>query len=126
LGSYLNDFEVKGVTLAVIGNSNYTDLEQFRSITSYHGVLLTDPDRNSFRALKFKDTVLNLVGIKSFTAGFAALRGGHKPGAMKGSPVQLGGAVIINPDNTISYYFQSGSAGDDPSISEMLRVVGDI
>ena len=126
MASYLKDFEVKGVTLAVIGHSAYTDLAPFRSVTGYDGVLLTDPDRNSFRTLKYKDTVLDLVGIKSFTAGFAALRAGQKPGAMKGSAVQLGGAVIINPDNSISYYFQSRSAGDDPSVSDMLQVVGDI
>ncbi len=58
--------------------------------------------------------------MKSFTAGFSALMGGHTPGAMKGSPLQLGGAVMITPDNRVTYYFQSKSAGDHPAITELL------
>ena len=80
----------------------------------------------SFQTLNFKDNVTDLIGLKSFTAGFSALMGGHKPGAMKGSPLQLGGAVIITPDNRIAYYFQSKFAGNHPPIAELLDAVSEL
>lgn len=116
-------FENKGITLAVIGCGQASDLKNFAEATKYEGILLTDPDRKSFQSLHFKDKVTDLIGLKSFTAGFTALLGGHKPGALKGSPLQLGGAVIITPDNRIAYYFQSKFAGDHPAITELLDAV---
>lgn len=121
----LNKFENKGITLAVIGCGQATDLKPFAEATKYEGILLTDPDRKSYRLLNFKDNVTDLIGLKSFTAGFSALMGGHKPGAMKGSPMQLGGAVIITPDNRVTYSFQSKSIGDHPAITELLDAVSE-
>lgn len=121
----MNKIENKGITLAVIGCGQASDLKPFAEATKYEGVLLTDPDRKSFQALNFKDNVTDLIGLKSFTAGFSALMGGHKPGAMKGSPLQLGGAVIITPDNRVRYYYQSKFAGDHPAIADLLDAVSE-
>lgn len=122
----MNKFEKKGVTLAVIGCGQAPDLKPFAEATKYEGILLTDPGRKSFQTLKFKDNVIDLIGLKSFTAGFTALMGGHKPGALKGSPLQLGGAAIVTPDNRVTYYFQSKFAGDHPSIAELLDAVSEL
>ena len=118
-------FENKGVTLVVIGNGQSVDLEPFQKATGYHGVLLTDPERRAYQLLNFNDSITDLIGLKSFAAGFSALRSGHKPGAMKGSPMQLGGAVIITPDKKVVYYYQSGFAGDHPLVEDLLAAVSE-
>ena len=109
----------------VVGNGQAQDLMPFKEATGYDGLLLTDPERKVYRHLKFKDSVTNLIGLKSFSAGFSALKSGHIPGAMKGSAVQLGGAVAITPDNRVVFYFQSGFAGDHPSVPELLKAVSE-
>ncbi len=116
----MNKIDNKGITLAVIGCGQASDLKPFAEATQYEGILLTDPNRKSFQSLNFRDNVTELIGLKSFAAGFSDLMGGHKPGAMKGSPLQLGGAVIITPDNRVTYYFQSKFTGDHPTIAELL------
>ena len=118
-------FENRGITLIIIGSGESQDIQPFKKTTGYQGIVLTDPERNSFRILKFKDTVGNLLGLKSFTAGFTALKSGQLPGAMKGSALQLGGAALITPDQTVPYYFQSKFAGDHPEISELLEAVAE-
>ena len=118
-------FENKGVSLVVIGHGQSIDLKPFQEATGYQGILLTDPERRAYQLLNFNDSITDLIGLKSFAAGFSALRSGHIPGAMKGNPMQLGGAVIITPDKRVMYYYQSGFAGDHPSIDDLLDAVNE-
>jgi hypothetical protein len=48
--------------------------------------------------------------LKILTRGFSALCASYKPGTIKGSALQLGGAVIVNPDETVAYYYASAEA----------------
>jgi hypothetical protein len=93
-------------------------------VTGYQGTLLTDPTRESYNLLQFKSGLANLIGVKSFTQSFLALKAGLMPGALQGSAMQLGGAVIIEPDNNIKYFFQSSEAGDHPSVENLLEALG--
>ncbi len=93
-------------------------------MTGYQGILLTDPSLETFNFLKFKSGLADVVGMKSFTQGFSALRAGFLPGSLQGHALQLGGAVVVVPEGEITYLFKSSAAGDHPSVEALLEAVG--
>lgn len=119
-----NDFSQRGAQLVVIGNGGVGDLEKFRKVTGYRGILLTDPSLDSYKLLEFKSALTDIIGIKSFTKSFSALRAGFMPGSLQGHALQLGGAVVIAPEGSIRYFFKSSAAGDHPSVEDLLAAVG--
>ena len=124
LAGYQNDFAQNGAQLAIIGNGRVKDLKKFRQQTGYQGILLTDPSRESYNFLKFKSGLTDIIGVKSFTQSFSALRAGFMPGALQGHALQLGGAIVVAPDGNIRYFFKSSAAGDHPPVEALLAAVG--
>ncbi len=70
----------------------------------------------------YKDT--DVIGMKSFTQGFSALRAGFMPGSLQGHALQLGGAVVVVPEGKITYVFKSSAAGDHPPVEALLAAAG--
>ena len=89
-------------------------------MTGYPGILLTDPSLKTYKFLEFKSGLTDVIGMKSFTQGFSALRAGFMPGSLQGHALQLGGAVVIMPEGKITYLFRSSAAGDHPPVSALL------
>lgn len=98
-------------------------MPELRKVTGYRGELLTDQSRESFKLLGFKSGVTSLMGLKSIVGAFSAVKAGFMPGSIQGSALQLGGAVIIQPDGTVSYRYASTEAGDHPAIADMLATL---
>ena len=86
--------------------------------------MLTDPSLKTYKFLKFKSGLADVIGIKSFTQSFSALRAGFMPGTLQGHALQLGGAVVIVPKGKITYLFKSSAAGDHPSVEVLLTAAG--
>ena len=94
-------------------------------MTGYPGILLTDPSLETYKFLKFKSGLADVIGMKSFTQGFSALRAGFMPGSLQGHALQLGGAVVVVPEGKkITYVFKSSAAGDHPPIEALLAAAG--
>lgn len=93
-------------------------------MTKYPGILLTDPSLETYKFLKFKSGIADVIGIKSFTQGFSALKAGFMPGSLQGHALQLGGAVVIVPEGKIVYHFKSSAAGDHPPVEALLEAAG--
>jgi peroxiredoxin len=110
--------------LVIIGSGDVAHLKELREVSGYRGDLLTDPSRESFRLLGFTSGVGGLMGLKAISRGFSALRAGFTPGAIQGSALQLGGAIIVNQDGTIRYFYRSKEAGDHPAVDDMLAALG--
>jgi hypothetical protein len=89
-------------------------------VTEYRGELLSDPSLKSYNILGFTSGIGKVMGLKALSRGITAMRAGYRPGTIQGSTLQVGGAVIINPDATVSYFFASTEAGDHPPISDLL------
>ncbi len=119
-----NDFSQRGAQLIVVGNGKVKDLKKFRDVTGYRGILLTDPTRDAYKILKFKSGISDIIGVKSFTQSFSALRSGFIPGSLQGHALQLGGAVVVVPEGNITYLFRSSAAGDHPPLETLLAAVG--
>jgi hypothetical protein len=120
LTEYLDDFSQREAQLVVVGNGGSYDLKKFRNVTGYPGLLLTDSSLETYKLLKFKNDIIDVIGIKSFTQGFAALRAGFMPGSLQGHALQLGGAVVVVPEGKITYLFKSSAAGDHPPVEDLL------
>jgi len=108
----------------VIGNGPVMEMKKFRQVTGYRGILLTDPSLESYNFLEFKSGITDVIGLKSFTKSFSALKAGIMPGALQGHALQLGGAVVILPDGRITYFFKSTAAGDHPTVEDLLAATG--
>jgi len=120
LAQHHNSFSDKHAKLVIIGSGEASHLQELRQITGYRGELLTDPSRESYKILGFTSGISKVMSFKVLSRGFSALGAGYKPGTIKGSVLQLGGAIIVNPDTTIAYYFSSAEAGDHPPITDLL------
>lgn len=116
----MDDFSQHGAQLAVIGNGGSYDLIKFRKVTGYLRILLTDPSLETYKILKFKNGLADVVGIKSFIQGFSDLRSGFMPGSLQGHALQLGGAVVVVPKGKFTYLFKSSAAGDHPPVEDLL------
>ena len=107
----------------MIGSGESRHFDEFRGATGYKGTLLSDSSRQAFTLLGFSKGITGLLSIKSIPRVFTALKGGHKQGSIQGNTLQLGGAVIVDPSNTIRYYFASKKAGDHPAVNDLLDAV---
>lgn len=120
LAGYLDDFSQQKAQLVVVGNGGSYDLLKFRDVTGFPGILLTDPSLETYKFLKFKSGLADVIGIKSFTQGFSALKAGFIPGSLQGHALQLGGAVVVAPGGKITYLYKSSATGDHPPVDALL------
>jgi len=89
-------------------------------VTGFPGTLLTDSSLETYKFLKFKSGLADVIGIKSFTQGFSALKAGFMPGSLQGHALQLGGAVVVTAQGKITYLYKSSAAGDHPPVEALL------
>ena len=123
MATQLNLFRERNCTVSVISSGDSSYIEEFKGITDFQGNIFTDPSRQSFNLLGLTSGIGGLLGMKSITKGFTALREGVKPGLLQGSALQLGGALIVTREEEICYYYKSVEAGDYPPIDEMLAAI---
>ncbi len=119
-----DEFVRKDAELVVIGCGKPSHIKEFKEVTGYSGKILTDPSREAFKILGLTSSLGGLLGSKMFARAISALKQGIKPGSVQGNALQLGGAIIINTDESIEYTYRSSEAADDPPVSEMLAAVG--
>ncbi len=67
--------------------------------------------------------LVGLMGRKSISRAFTALRRGILPGSIQGSALQLGGALVVSPQQSVLYSYRSSEAGDDPPVDEVLQAI---
>lgn len=123
MSEYENQFSAKRSRLAVIGPGEAVHLAGFRKATGYRSDLFADPSREAFRVLGFSSGITKLIGIKPVLSVFSAIKSGIRPGSLQGNALQLGGAVVIAPDNELRYLFREKQAGDHPPVAELLEAV---
>lgn len=118
-----DEFINKGVELVVLGCGKPSHIKDFKEVTGYTGRILTDPSREAFKILGLTSSLGGLIGSKMFSRAISALKQGVKPGSVQGNALQLGGAIIINTDESVEYVYRSSEAADDPPVGEMLAAL---
>ena len=117
----MEDFEKRNAQLAIIGNGKPEHIGPFRKITGYRGILLTDPELKTYKALNFKKSMGSLIGIKSATALMKSVGSGYTSSSVQGNAFQQGGALVVGPGDTVHYVYRSKEAGDEPPVEKMLK-----
>lgn len=119
----ISEFASDDLRLAVIGSDEQQYFKEFRRVTGYSGLLLSDPSRRAYSNIGFSSGITGLLSLHGFSKTLLALKEGIKPGALHGSALQLGGVVIIEPSNHVRYFFASKKAGDHPAITDIFAAI---
>lgn len=116
-------FEAAGVRLAVIGQGTPAHATHFRDSHKLDIPLYVDERRDSYRAAGAKvATFGELLGPRVLAKGaLAARRDGVVQGRTVGHPAQLGGVLVVRPDNSIAYVHLADDASDNPPNDEVLE-----
>lgn len=124
LATQAKRFKDKNARLIVIGSGDARHFNEFRKVTGYKDLLFSDPSLTVFSMLKFSSSITGFMSINSVFKAVLALKNGHRQGAIQGSTMQLGGAVVIDASGVVRYFFAGKKAGDHPHIDDLIRAVG--
>jgi len=105
----------------IIGSGQPKHLQDVRQATHFTGKIFTDPSLKSFNALGFSREISGILSASALVSAFRAFKNGHRPSAMKGDALQLGGAVVVGPGPTLYYYFRADKAGEHPAVQDILE-----
>ena len=116
-------FEQAGVRLVLIGQATPRQATHFRKKVDIDLPVLADEQRATYKAAGWrKANMAQLVGPKSTASGVKhAARSGVMQGKIVGDAAQLGGAMIVQPDGSVSWSRTQEHAGDTVEVDELLE-----
>jgi len=119
------EFEDAGATLTLIGQLTPRHAANFRRRQHITLPVLADESRGSYKAAGAKVGSMNdLLGPKVLAKGAAtSLRTRKLQGRTIGHPAQLGGAMVIAPDDEIVLQHMAKDASDTASPKEILAAI---
>ena len=119
------EFEAAGVPLVLIGQATPRHAAQFRRRLGIDLPVLADQDRASYKAVGAKmGGVSDLLGPKAVGLGLVrTMRSGGRTrqGRTIGHPAQLGGSIVVTPDDEVAFSRMSEDASDNVSPQELLE-----
>lgn len=117
-------YEKSGAEIVFVGNGSPSFIKIFKEDLGVSGAkIFTDPSLKSFDACGFKRGMVSALGPKSVLNVSKLLLQGHRQGPMSaetGDLWQLGGVVVVKPNNKVAYHFISQATGDFPSLEDVL------
>jgi peroxiredoxin len=115
-------FAAAGVELAVIGQGTPAQARHFLESQHVDLPMYVDSSREAYRAAGTKvGTLSELVGPRSVLRGIrSSVTDGVRQGRTVGHPAQLGGVLVVRPDDSIAYAHLSQDASDNPPNDEVL------
>jgi peroxiredoxin len=115
-------FAAAGVELAVIGQGTPAQGRAFLDSQKVDLPLYVDRERASYRAAGTKVATLGeLLGPRSVARGVQrSVADRVHQGRTVGHAAQLGGVIVVRPDDSIAYAHLSEDASDNPPNDEVL------
>ncbi|XP_026855528.2 peroxiredoxin-like 2C isoform X2 [Electrophorus electricus] len=123
-----------GVRLIVIGQSSYSHIEPFCTLTNYQHEIYVDPERQIYKKLgmtrgeTFMETASRSPHVKSTVLGGSVRsmwRAMTSPAFdFQGDPLQQGGAFIIGPGPNVHFAHFDMNRFDHAPISWLLQLAG--
>lgn len=118
------EIQAKNADFFAIGNGTIDHLRWFVEDQRADFPVFTDPKLAAYRAAGFKRGMLEVAGPRALANVAAALSRGYKNrGPMKGDSLQMGGALVIQPDGTVRFRHQDQRWGDHVSVDAILNVL---
>jgi len=118
------ELDAKGVRLVVIG---LADLERARAFRDEHQIdfpVLVDAERRAYRAAGFTEAnLLHIFRRDNFKWRSRAKSGGHCQTKLGANPMQLGGTLVIAPDERVLLEYPSKTFGDTASNELILSAL---
>jgi peroxiredoxin len=114
-------YEKNNSKLVFIGNGAPQYIEGFkRELGLEEAQIFTDPTLLSFRFSGLKRSILGLVSVATAKNALKLYKEGHRQKQLgaQGDHLQLGGILVITPENKVTYHFVSESLGDTPDSNE--------
>jgi len=111
-------YEKSQTKVVFIGNGPPGFIRQFKEDLGLEGATIyTDPSLESFRHCGLKRGFFELVSYRSVANAVTLYNQGYRQLSTKhqGDPWQLGGIVVVTPDNRVAYHFVSEALGDFPA-----------
>ena len=115
---YVDRIRQKGAELVVVGNGSVADAREFKEMQHVTFPLLTDPERQSYRAAGLKRGVA--PSPRMAWNAVKALAGGHMQWNVKGDAAQLGGAFVFAKGGELRFSFVSEEAGHHPDPEDLV------
>jgi len=110
-------YEKGGAKLIFIGNGDRKYIAGFKQDLGLdHATILTDKFLHSYRYAGFRRGFTSLVNPTSLKNAIKLHKEGHRQNeiAAKGDHWQLGGVLVMRPDNQVGFHFVSEALGDFP------------
>ena len=119
------EFEAAGGRLVLIGQATPRQAAHFRRRQGIQLPVLADEDRVSYRAAGAKrGSAVDLFNPKVVAKGaLTGLREKTIQTRTIGDASQLGGSLVIAPDNRVTWSHMSSDAGDNASAEEILAAI---
>ncbi len=116
------DFDESGARLVAIGQRGPEDAKEFMRALKVDLPIYTSRDRAAYRAAGTKiGTLGELLGPKSVLKGLRRTASDKvHQGKIVGHAAQLGGVMVVKPDQSITYAHLSEDASDIPPNDEVL------
>ena len=115
-------FEDAGVRLVLIGQATPRQAAHFRRKLDIELPVLADEKRTTYKTAGWrKANVAQLFGPKSVASGVKhTARSGVMQGKTIGDAAQLGGAMIVQSDGSVSWSKAQEHAGDTVEVDDLL------
>jgi peroxiredoxin len=119
------EFDQAGGRLVLIGQATPRDAAHFRRRQGIQLPVLADEERVSYHAAGAKTAgVFDLWHPKVVAKGaLTGVREKTIQGRTVGDANQLGGALVVAPDGTVTWSHMSSDAGDNASAEEILAAL---
>jgi hypothetical protein len=122
--SHRDSLQSSGAQITFIGNGAINFIEGFRKDMNLgNAKIFTDPTLRAFRLGGFNHSLIKLVAPESaVNMGKLMLKGFHNGNPFKagqGSNRQMGGVIVVTPQNQVTYHYVSEALGDVPKSEEI-------
>jgi peroxiredoxin len=122
LSDRYEEFTERGASIVAIGMGRPDMAAHFRDEREIPFPLIVDHDKETYRALEMKrGNLWDVSGPQNWGRFAKGIVKGHGVDVrVKQDPLQMGGAIVVDPGGEIRYVFRGSSAKETPDIEELL------
>ena len=107
-------------TLAIVGNGNVAQANDFDRTHGKGLRSLVDPDKATYKALGFVRGLRSTYHAVAVTRGVRQAAMGYLQGTTQGDAFQQGGTLVLAAGGRPVYFQRSAFAGDHPPLEDVL------
>ena len=108
----------------IIGSGTPAEAHAFQAEYAPDLAVFTDPERATFAAAGFTDSLLASLSLGMIGRALGAYRAGFSQGRVQGSALQQGGVLVLGRGPELLARYSSKSGGDHPTTEWLLSALG--